>query len=320
MPQVAGTTDTYDLRGRRDSYLDMIYNISPEETPLVSAIGRDGDVSDIRHNWLTDALRAPGVNAQIDGDDYVYTDRAQPTVVSNITQIMTEPFIISGTAEAVRKWGRKSEIAYQKAKVAKVLKLDLEFNVMGVNQASVLGASAVARRSGSISSWLTSNVSRGATGANGGFNAGTSLTVAATDGTQRAFNETQLKDVMQSAFSNGGMPTLAYMAPAQKRVFSTFAGIAALRKDVPATGMAKITGAADVYVSDFGNLTAMPARQLRARDVLLIDPDMLSIGYLRPFKSEELAKTGDADKFNMIVEWTLVVKNQASQAIIADLS
>ena len=320
MPQVAGTTDTYDLRGRRESYLDMIYNISPEETPLVSAIGRDGNVADIRHNWQTDTLRAAGTNAQIDGDDYVYTDRAQPTVVSNITQIMTEPFIISGTAEAVRKWGRKSEIAFQKAKVAKTLKLDLEFNIMGVNQASVLGTSTVARRSGSISSWLTSNVSRGATGANGGYNTGTSLTVAATDGTPRAFSETQLKDVMQAAFTNGGTPTLAYMAPTQKRVFSTFAGIAQLRKDVPATGMAKITAAADVYVSDFGNLTAMPARQLRVRDVLLIDPEMLAVGYLRPFKSEELAKTGDADKFNMIVEWTLVVKNQAGSGVIADLS
>ena len=83
---------------------------------------------------------------------------------------------------------------------------------------------------------------------------------------------------------------------------------------------AKITAAADVYVSDFGNLTAIPARQLRVRDVLLIDPEMLAVGYLRPFKSEELAKTGDADKFNMIVEWTLVVKNQAGSGVIADLS
>lgn len=319
MPQMAGTTDTYDLRGRRESYLDMIYNISPEETPLLKAIGRE-DVSDIRHNWQTDTLRAAAVNAQIDGDDYTYTDRAQPTVVSNITQIMSEPFMISGTAEVVRKWGRKSEIAFQKSKVAKTLKLDLELAIMGLNQASVLGTSAVARRSGSISSWITSNVSRGATGANGGYNTGTSLTVAATEGTLRAFSETQLKDAMQAAFTNGGSPKLAYMSPAQKRVFSTFAGIAPLRKDVPGTGMAKISGAADVYVSDFGNLTAIPARQIRNRDVLLIDPEMLAVGYLRPFKSETLAKTGDAEKFNMLVEWTLVVKNQAGQAIIADLS
>ena len=319
MAQVAGTTDVYDIRGRRESYLDMIYNISPEETPLVSAIGRE-TVADIRHNWQTDALRPAAANAQIEGDDYTYTDRAQPAVVSNITQIMSEPFIISGTAEAVRKWGRKSEIAYQKAKVAKALKLDMEFNIMGVNQASVLGTSTVARRSGSISSWLTSNVSRGATGANGGYTAGTSLTVAATDGTPRAFSETQIKDAMQAAFTNGGTPKVAYMAPSQKRVFSTFAGIAQLRKDTPGTGMAKITAAADLYVSDFGTLTAVPARQLRARDVLLIDPEMLAVGYLRPYKSETLAKTGDADKFNMIVEWTLVVKNQAGNAIIADLS
>ena len=202
----------------------------------------------------------------------------------------------------------------------KAVKMDMEMSVMGISQGSVLGTSAVARRAGSLNSWLVTNTSIGATGVNGGFNVGTSLTVAPTPGTPRAFTETLVKDVMEKQFISGGDARTAYMSAKQKKVFSTFAGIAQLRKNVPQSGQVTITAAADAYVSDFGTIAVTPVRQIRNTDVFIVDHDMLGIAYLRPFETERLAKTGDSEKFNVISEWTLVVKNEAAHGLIADLS
>ena len=53
---------------------------------------------------------------------------------------------------------------------------------------------------------------------------------------------------------------------------------------------------------------------------LIIDPTMLSLATLRPFQSTLLAKTGDAEKHQMLTEVTLQVNNEAAHAIVADLS
>src|SRR4249920_189224 len=148
--QPAGTFDVYDSKGNRQSWINAIYDISPDDTPLFSAIGK-GEAENIRHYWQTDKLRAPvGNNAAIEGGDYDYVDRTPTAEVSNYTQISIDPFLISGTNEAVRKWGRGSEIAYQKARSMKVIKQDIEMSIMGVSQGSVAGTAAVARRSGSL--------------------------------------------------------------------------------------------------------------------------------------------------------------------------
>jgi len=47
---------------------------------------------------------------------------------------------------------------------------------------------------------------------------------------------------------------------------------------------------------------------------------MAAVAYLRPFQTQELAKVGDADVTQLLVEYTLEVRNQAAHAIIADLA
>lgn len=323
MAIATGTFTTYATVGIREHLMDAIYNTSAEDTPLVSAIGR-GKAKNIKVEWQTDALASSSDSAVLEGDEYSYSTPSATARVSNICQINRKTLVISGTDEAVDKAGRKSEIGYQLQKKAAELKLDIERACIGVNQASVAGNTTTIRRSGSLSSWLTTNVSRGSGGANGGFNSGTGLTVAATDGTQRAFAESQLKSVMQAAFTSGGKPSIAMMSPGQKINFSAFAGNAVNRVDnSPAKGSSAqmaIMAAADVYKSDFGNLTAVPNRECRTRDVFLLDPRYAEIAYLRPFERDKPAKTGDAEKRALLVEWTLVIKNEAAHGVIADLS
>lgn len=324
MAKDANTFATFDNVGIREDLLDAIFRISPEDTPFMTTIGRGKKAEATLVEWQTDALRAAADNAQLEGDEFSKKASTPPVRVKNHCQIMNEQLTVSATNEAVTKAGRRSEIAYQKEKKAAALKLDMERAMIGVNQASVARAGATVGRLGSMQSWLTTNVSRGAAGANGGYNTGTGLTVAATDGTTRAFTETLLKTVMQQCFTNGAKPKTAFMGPANKVLFSAFAGIAVNRVDnEPMKGSEKqlaILGAADVYKSDFGNITAVASRHVRTRDCLLIDPEYANVRFLRGFNWQKLAKTGDYDSYATVVEFSMQVSNESAHGIIADLS
>ena len=90
------------------------------------------------------------------------------------------------------------------------------------NNASVAGSTTVARRSGGFRAWLASNDDLGAGGSSGGFNSGTGVVDAATNGTQRTFTKTLLDNAIEATYKSGGNPTVLMLAPYAKRVFSTF--------------------------------------------------------------------------------------------------
>src|SRR5262249_29674223 len=218
--------------------------------------------------------------------------------------------------ELVKKAGRASEMNRQKALKGIEAKRDLEMRAIG-NFASNAESGGAPRRLAGALAWLTSNVSRGTGGASGGFSTGTGS--AAANGTQRTLTENLVKNVLASAFANGGHPSQAYMGPAAKQSFSGISGIASIRKEVKGEEMATIIGAADVYVSDFGSLSLIPHPYGLTRDVLLLDPPMMAIGTLDGWKSEPLAKTGDSERFLLTAEKTLVVKNEKAHGVVADM-
>jgi hypothetical protein len=321
MAQLAGTTDTYDLKGQREDLMNRIFMITPEDTPFMSNIRRNRG-SAVRHEWQTDVLAAPDTsNAQIEGDEYVYADRSPTVRVGNLMQISRKPVNISRTLEVVDKAGRASEVAYQVAKAGKELKKDMEA-ILLANQASVVGNNSTARKLGGLAAWLTTNVSRGASAVAGGYNTGTGLVVAYTPGTGRAFTETILKSVQQLVYTSGGNPKIIMMAVGQKPVFSSFTGLAQTRL-MPTGGgasQATIIGAADTYVGDFGTLTTVVNRVQQAGTAFLLDTSMVSLTTLRPMKADNPANTGDAEKRMLIVEYTLTVNNEAAQGAALDLT
>jgi hypothetical protein len=321
MAQLAGTTDTYDLKGQREDLMNKIFMITPEDTPFMSNIGRNRG-SAVRHEWQTDVLAAPDTsNAQIEGDEYVYADRSPTVRVGNLMQISRKPVNISRTLEVVDKAGRQSEVAYQVAKAGKELKKDMEA-ILLANQASVVGNNSTARKLGGFAAWLVTNVSRGASAVAGGYNVGTGLVVAYTPGTARAFTETILKTVQQAVYTAGGNPKIIMMAVGQKSVFSSFTGLAQTRLMPTGSGasQATIVGAADTYVGDFGPLTTVVNRVQQAGTAFLMDTSMVSLTTLRPIKADQPAQTGDALKRMLIVEYTLTVNNEAAQGGIFDLT
>lgn len=239
------------------------------------------------------------------------------TRVGNRCQIYTKDGGVSGTAEEVDKAGRDSELARQKLLKGKEAMRDLEMRALG-NYASRAESGADARLMGGAVAWTTTNVSRGAGGANGGYSAG--IVAAATNGTQRAFTEDQLKVVMALAFTNGAKPSQAYMTAANKQHFSAFTGIADIRIDTTKGGKTTIMGAADFYQSDFGILAAIPHPYGLLRDALFADPDYFHLATLRSWKTTPLARSGDNEKFQLVGEFTLENNNEKASAVVADLT
>lgn len=306
--------------GAREDLEDKIYRVAPEETPFTSNIGKV-TAKAIVHEWQTETLATPsGTNAQLEGDDVGTLDAGNLTTrVKNICQIGWKTGGVSETQEAVDLAGRASELARQKILKGIELKRDFETRFIG-NYASVEENGATTRKAAGALAWITSNDSRGATGADGGYNSGTGLVAAATPGTQRTFTEALVKAVLATAFANGGKPSQAYMGGTHKQQFSTFTGIADIRAGVSGDSQATIYGAADVYVSDFGKLVLIPHPYALTRDCLLIDPKLWAVATLRPMTTTMLAKTGDNERFLIRGEKTLVSRNEKGSGAVYDLT
>ncbi|KRR20370.1 DUF5309 domain-containing protein [Bradyrhizobium retamae] len=328
MTVVSGTLQTYDRVGNREDLEDVVYNISPKETPLVSLIS-SSSVSGKRHEWQTDTLRTPAANAQVEGDDFSFVTKPPSVRVANFTQIASDTLIVSDTQEKVDKAGRSSELGYQLAKMGTELKKDVELSLLS-NVASSAGSETTGRVSAGFPAWVTSanttNGLRGAGGSSGGFNSGTGLVNAATNGTQRAFTKALLDAAVATCYSNGGNPTTVMVSPYNKQVFSRFmddADVVPNRKALKEKKQATIVAAADMYLSDFGELAVVPNRVMltsaaAARNILVIDPDYVKRGVLRSMHTVKLAKTGDAEKRAVLTEFCLVMKNELASTCIAD--
>jgi hypothetical protein len=302
--------------GQREDLIDVIYNISPTETPFMSSIGKTKATA-VYHEWQTDNLAAATTaNAAVEGADASDATLSPTTRLGNYTQILQKTIKVSGTLDTVNKAGRKSEKAYQLAKASQEIKRDLE-TVMLSNQGRDAGSSnSTPRKMASLLSWLTTNTDSGSGGADP-----TTIGVSTrSDGTTRTFTEALLKTVVASVFDSGGTPSILMVGSAGKQKVSSFAGIGATRFNVNGAKPSTIIGAADIYVSDFGNLAVVPNRFMRTRDALILDPEYAAVAYLRPFQTNELAKAGDSDKTQILVECTLEVKNEAAHGIVADLN
>ena len=313
------TYQTYTAVGQREDLSDIIYNISPTDTPFMSSIGKTKATA-VYHEWQVDSLAAASLsNAAVEGADATSATMGVTTRAGNRCQIFQKTVQIAGTLEAVDKAGRKSEKAYQLAKASSEVKRDMELTLLS-NQVAAAGNSSTARTLGGLQTWLATNGDFGTSGV-----AGASGTTARTDGTDRTFTEAILKTVVKEVYTAGGNPKVLMVNPAHKQTVSAFAGIAAQRYMAPSNEATTIIGAADVYLSDFGTMSVVPNRFMNATNAcdetaFVIDPDMLAIAYLRPFATNELAKTGDSEKTQLICEATLEVKNEGAHGIIADLS
>lgn len=313
MTQATNTFDTYDAVGIREDLQDVIYSISPTETPFMSAAARE-QVKNTFHEWQTDSLAAAVTNnAVIEGDEATLDASTATSRIGNYTQIMDKTVVITGTQEAVDKAGRASELAYQIAKKSKELKRDIESTLL-TNQARAAGSSSAARTFASMGAWIKTNTNKGATGTDPTAVDGSD---ARNDGTQRSLTEDMLKDVIKGTWNAGGNPSVIMVGPFNKQKISGFTG-GNTRFD--ASEDKTLYTSIDVYSSDFGDLEVVPNRFSRDRDALVLDMDYWSVGFLRDFTMHELSKTGDAEKRQILAELTLISRNEGASGGVFDLT
>lgn len=317
MSIVTNTFTTFDAKGIREDLSNIITNIAPEETPYMSNIGRES-VSNSLYEWQTDTLAAAAANKQIEGDDIASFDAVTATVrLQNYAQISRKTIILSATEEVVNKAGRRSELAYQIAKRSAELKRDQEFTMLN-GAVAAAGNTSTARGTASLGAFIKTNVDMQTNGANPSYT--TLPNSARTDGNVRTFTETILKNVIQQVWTSGGTPKILMTGPVNKQRVSGFSGIASSRYNInggdrPAT----LIGAVDIYVSDFGQVSVIANRFQRERDAWVIDPDYAKMTVLRPYQQVELAKTGDAEKRMLLVEWGHKVLAENAHGLAADL-
>jgi hypothetical protein len=303
MAQPTNTFDTYDTVGIREDLSNVIYDVSPDETPLLSSMAKV-KATNTFHEWQTNALRASANNHHVEGSDTGATAVSPTERLGNYTQIF----------DSVEAAGRgNSEMSYNIIRVATEQKLDME-KALFENVARVAGNATTARKLAGLGAWLSTNVTN--IGANGANPAGSVPgATARTNGTQSVFNQTKFDTCMQSVWESGGKPDTVYLSAFQMAKALGFDGNNNQRQN---GAVGQVNNNIAVYLTPWGSVSFQPVRENRSRDVWIIEKDKLALATLRPMKNEALAKTGDNEHRQVVCEATLVVRSQAALGLIAD--
>lgn len=298
MPTVSGTLKTFDQVGKREDVEDIIYDISPTNTPMLSSIG-SSTASATLHQWLQDELAAVAANANVEGADAGAASTITQTVKTANTQIFDKVVQVSGTAEAVGTYGRTSDLAYAIAKAGKEIKRDIEHSFVGAGQAGTAGNGTTARQLTSAANQIASATTN-------------------TAGSNRALSEALLLDVLQKCYEKGGEPNQVQVTPSHSVTVAGFATASGRQRDF-ATGTT-LVNSVDIIISPFGQVSVVPNRFLNANTVLVLDTEYWSRAVLRPMQTVVLAKTGDSDRRQMLTELTLVCENDKASGKIDALT
>jgi hypothetical protein len=313
MAQPSDTFSSYDAKGNREDLSDIIHDISPTETPFLSGIEHNS-ASSTKHEWQIHALTSASAdNIVIEGDDATTDASTATTRLYNYTQISDKVARVTGTQEKVKKAGRRSEMAFQMAARMKELKRDVEMRLL-CNQAAVAGNDTLGRESAGAQAWVKSNISK----ASNGTLATGDGTDAYTDGTARALQESFVEAALASAWENGGTPSLGILNAFQKRKFAAFSGSSTRMSD---GDKKKVVNSVDIYIDPLGTeVRLVPCRQAQADVIFFFDPEHVKFSTLRDFHTVELAKTGDSERKQILVEYTLEMCNEAAHAGVYDLT
>ena len=310
------------LKGNREDLMDKIFNTSPTETPITSAMGRVTAITDF-HEWQTDALAAASAaNKMIDGDDVTLDAQVATVRIGNHLQIFNGSVGVSRRANIVKKAGRTMEMGYLKGKKMLELKRNIEAMVLSPTQVAIAATTSVAGQSGGLGVQCVSNPLHGGAGATAAWTSG-APTAAVTGGTNRTFTKALLDTACQNIYTTSGQfAEMLVVSPAHKVLFSAFSGIAQNRFEVKAKRQqGTVVAGADVYMSDFGSLSVVPHYLMSGGDTAyVLNTDYLDMAFLDGFKETPLAKTGDSDKVLITADCCLSVRAPTAQSKIANLT
>lgn len=270
----------------REDLLDLLTNLSPKNTQLISGLGTSTAKS-IRHEWLVDTLSAVKLNAQIEGQAITYHNLTNPARLVNYTQIFKQGYKVSDTEVAVDEAGFEDRYNIEKTKALALIKNDMEYSLIRGSMASGSGTGARQLR---------------------GVKASLSL-ITAQSGV--SMTETMLNDYLQLVWDNTSTEVNAiYTDMYMKRKISAFT--ANSTRNINADDR-RLVNAVDVYEADAAKMVKLFAHRYVSisgtdtnHGVVGINEDMFKVAYLRkPVTKEENGTGADFSGGNIITELTL---------------
>jgi hypothetical protein len=295
-------------KGNREDLVNTVYDISPTDTPVLTALPRSKATA-VLHEWTTHALAAAAANEKVEGDDATIDAAVAKTRLNNRTVISNKVAGVTKTQQAVDKVGMQDALAEEVGYKLAEIKRDMEL-MINANTAKVAGDDTTARKTAGIPTWILNASAVGAAPTGDGSD-------TATDGTQRAFGESLLLDASKLAYDDGGNPSLLIVGTFNKRVVSGFSGNQSRNVDAKEK---KLVNSVAVYEDDFNTLKVVADRFGVSRNAVLIDTEYMKLAYLRSFDTWDLAVTGSSMRKQIEVEWALEVCNRDAHAIVRDLT
>ncbi len=276
---------SYDSGARRESLLDIITNISPKETQLLSGLARS-KASNTLHEWVTDTLKTPAANAQVEGSAASFANRTNPTRVVNWTQIVRVDFDVSDSERARNYPAFQDRYRYEMSKAMDEWKNDAEFALMRSTLATGLG----------------SGTARSMTGLKA------AITTVTTSQSGVSLSENTLNAYLQNAWNQGGRVDEIYVGAALKRRISGFTANATKQYD---QNDKRLINTVDMYTSDFGvtklflHRYVFQSGDVGAGDIVGIQNDKFRVAYYREPEHVPLSKVGSSTRGMVEGELTL---------------
>ena len=276
---------------------EVITNISPEDTPLFSRIGRTRATA-VTHEWLEDSLGEPRANKQPEG--YTYTTEAvnPRTRLYNYTQIMHRGIHVTQTQEVVLKYGLRTETAYQMRKALQELAFDCE-KALITQDTKMLGSMEEARQFGGLPYWVVTNNFEN-------------------EGTARDLTFDLINTALEQTWNAGGKPSILLVSPRSKRIISTFT--AGNVKYMEGNKTHRLTQMIAVLETDFGTLQCLTDRFMTNDKVYGLSPEYIKKAFLRPFKTGDMPEMSDMYRKYVKGEWTLEMRAEKAHFVIGDLN
>lgn len=314
MPQL----NSYELNGVKESFADWISNISPQDFPFQSMIGKTSTTQP-KFEWQTDSdAPVDPANALMEGFEFADMDDtfAKTIPMSGYTQKMGKAVKVTGDADAQAAWGRGKESEYQSTKKASELKRDIEYAMLnnGKSVAEVKGTSP--RKMGGFKSMVSST--------DGGDTVSGDPLTGTTTFIQAAAAVPTMDEIfaaMAALWTTGGKPTVLMCSETLKDVIS---GV----QENTTGSRARIFENTEKFTKEVNTITdalgqtvkVVFNRHMPANTVYLFDPRDWESPLFRAPVSEAAGKTGDYKKAVFHVDLGLRHRNPWASAVIVPLA
>lgn len=316
----AGRWTGTQSRDEKESVLDAIVNMAPEQTPLLAAMNRGSNPMNTKYEWVVDYAGArptamTGVALRGEGADASPTATASRVICFNRTGIWGDAFGVTFTQQAMDLHGVSDEVGYQSVKYARRRLVDLEFSLLnGVIDIDSIatpnsGSTGLIRKMGGVLDMInnpTSYVDTGtlATGAK-----------AYTAAASTVFAEDDILTAQQTCAERGGAPNHSKLVLAggtvKRKVSQLFApasGTTNVTRRNMGGGSKEVVLPVDYIQTDYGMLEMMWHQDVPSGVMVALDLEFLELKPLRDFQVYELGRLGSEDKYLVEGEFGLCWK------------